>query len=202
MKKLDYLIDWGPDVQINLDFIKNEIVGKATVSEFEVSKHYSYLTYLRAKFNNRPEDYIKEGKYKRLYFNGKLFMSNTQMEINSHFEAFYRATGTVLVAGLGLGMYLQVIKDLKDVKKITVVEKEKDIIDLIGKYFIDDKIEIINADIFEYETDEHFNFVWIDIWDSINIKNIKEMQLLKDKFSKNSDNILCWSEDIINNRYK
>ena len=81
-----------------------------------------------------------------------------------------------------------------------MVEKEKDIIDLIGKYFIDDKIEIINADIFEYETDEHFDFVWIDIWENINVNNIKEMELLKKKFSKNSDSILCWSEDMINRK--
>ena len=200
MKKLKYLINWGPDVKINLDFIKNETVGKATVNEFTISKYHSQLTLLKAKRNNRLEDYIKDGTYKRLYFDGKLLMSNTQMEINSHLEAFCRATGTVLIAGLGLGMYLYIIKDLKDVKRIIVVEKEKDIIDLIGKYFIDDKIEIINADIFEYETDEHFDFIWIDIWDSININNIKEMELLKKKFSKNSDSILCWSEDMINRK--
>lgn len=197
MKKLDYLINWSLDVKINLNFIKNETVGKATVNEFTISKYYSQLTLLKAKRNNRPEDYIKDGTYKRLYFDGQLLMSNTKMEINYHFEAFYRATGTVLVAGLGLGMYLYIIKDLKDVKRIVVVEKEKDIIDLIGKYFVNDKIEIINADIFKFETDEHFDFIWLDIWNNISVENIKEMELLKNKFAKNSDNILCWNEDLI-----
>ncbi len=43
------------------------------------------------------------GKYRRLSNNGEVVMSNTPMEINTCMEFIERATGRVLINGLGLG---------------------------------------------------------------------------------------------------
>ena len=184
-------------MKIDLNFIKDEKIGKAEVNTFEITEREHFYSKLRAQLNNKPEQIIEPGTYKRLFVNGELVMSNTNMEVDTHLKAISKAKGNVLVSGLGLGLYLTAVKDMEEVKSITVIEKSKDVIELIGKYYKNDKIKIINDDIFKYETDEHFDLIWLDIWRDFNEDNLKEMELLRNKFSKNSNEILCWSEDIL-----
>lgn len=184
-------------MKIDLGFIKDEKIGKTKVETFEITEQDSFYSKLRAQLNNKPEQIIEPGHYKRLIIDDEVVMSNTKMEIETHLEAINKAKGNILVAGLGLGMYLTAIKDKPEVKSITVIEYSKDIIELTGKYYNDDKIKIINDDIFKYETDEKFDLIWLDIWTYFDEDNLKEMELLRNKFSKNSNEILCWSEDIL-----
>lgn len=94
-------------------------------------------------------------------------------------------------------MYLQNIKGKKEVISITVIEKSKEVIELIGKYYKDNKkIKIINEDIFNYTSDIRFDFAFFDIWSDISNENLKEFRKLKRKF-KNIPNMIFWSEDII-----
>lgn len=184
-------------MKINLDFIKDETLGAYSVETLNISPKEAELQNLRCIINNRPEQMIEAGQFKVLKENGEIWMSNTLMEIKTHQKAISRAKGNILVAGLGLGMFLTAIKDKKEINKITVIEKSKEVIELIGKYYQDKKIEIINADIFQYQTKEKFDFIWLDIWSDICNNNLEKMELLKNKFSKNSKDILCWSEEIL-----
>lgn len=187
-------------MKINLDFIKDEKLGAYSVETRDISKEEANIQLLRCLINNRPEQMVEAGQFKVLKENDYIWMSNTLMEVVTHKEAINQAKGNILVAGLGLGMFLTAIKDKKEVTKITVVEKSSDIIKLIGKYYQDEKIEIINEDIFNFKTDDEFDLIWIDIWADICSDNLKEMEKLKIKFSKNSKNILCWSEEILNKK--
>ena len=187
-------------MKINLDFIKDETLGAYSIETLNITSKEAELHNLRCIINNRPEQMIKAGQFKILKENGEIWMSNTLMEVRTHQEAISRAKGNILVAGLGLGMFLTAIKDKKEVNKITVIEKSKEVIELIGKYYQDKKIEIVNADIFKYQTKEKFDFIWLDIWPYICNDNLQEMEFLKNKFSKNSKDILCWSEEILRAR--
>src|SRR5438874_1639209 len=63
-----------------------------------------------------------------------------------HAETF---EGHVLCAGLGLGLMIHTLTANPKVEKITVVERNQDVIDLTGPLVPHDKLEIICADWFE-----------------------------------------------------
>ena len=140
---------------------------------------------------------LKAGKYKKLTNKKGIVMSNTLMEQKTHIKAINNAHGNVLVAGLGLGMFLHNIKDKKNIESIIVVEYSKEVIQIVGKYFKEyDKIKIINNNIFDYIPNIKFDFAFFDIWSDISEENRKDFQILKEKFSEINE-IICWSEDIL-----
>ncbi len=82
--------------------------------------------------------------------------------------------GEVLVAGLGLGLVTGELLKNVDVNSITVVERNKDVIDLIMPFLVKDDIdigknsnlEIVNEDFYKFinETDKKFDRLIIDLW--------------------------------------
>jgi len=81
-----------------------------------------------------------------------------------------RATGRVLISGLGLGDSLHAVLQNPDVTLVRVVEKEPDIIDLVAPSFADainaGRVEIVQGDIFKYAPNEDFDCVYHAIWSS------------------------------------
>lgn len=178
----------------NLDYLKDEKINDWKIETFEIPEYYAKL---RNLFEKNYLMHLEHGKFKKLTYKGNIIMSNTAMEQKTHIVAINKARGNVLVAGLGLGMYLQNIKGKKEVISITVIEKSKEVIELIGKDYKDNKkIKIINEDIFNYTSDIRFDFAFFDIWSNISNENLKEFRKLKRKF-KNIPNMIFWSEDII-----
>ena len=181
-------------LNFDLNHIKDEALGDWAIETFEIPEFYAKIRNLVEKNHLM---HLKPGTFKRLTYRGHVIMSNTAMERRTHVEPIKRAKGNVLVAGLGLGMYLQNIKDKEDVTSITVVEYSKEVIELIGKYYKDcEKIRIINEDIFEYVPDINFDFAFFDIWSDTNEHNLKDFELLREKFN-NIPDMNFWSEDII-----
>lgn len=182
-------------MNFNLEHLKDEKIGDWRIETFEIPEDYARM---RNVFIRNPLMKLEGGIYKKLInrIDG-VVMSNTPMERKTHIEAINKAKGNVLVAGLGLGMYLQNIKDKEEVTSITVIEKSKEVIELIAKYFKDcQKIKIINEDIFNYTPDIKFEFAFLDIWSDISEDNLVEFDILREKF-KEIPEIICWSEDII-----
>lgn len=182
-------------MNFTLEHLKNETIGDWRIETFEIPENFAKM---RNFFIKNPLMKLEGGIYKKLV--NKLdgvIMSNTPMEQRTHIKAINKAQGNVLVAGLGLGMYLQNIKDKEDVTSITVVEKSKEVIELVAKYFKDcQKIRIVNEDIFNYTPDIKFDFAFLDIWSDISEDNLVEFDILREKF-KEIPEIICWSEDII-----
>lgn len=182
-------------MNFNLEYLKDEKIGDWRIETVEIPEDYARM---RNFFIKNPLMKLEGGIYKKLInrIDG-VVMSNTPMERKTHIEAINKAKGNVLVAGLGLGMYLQNIKDKEEVTSITVIEKSKEVIELIAKYFKDcQKIKIINEDIFNYTPDIKFEFAFLDIWSDISEDNLVEFDILREKF-KDIPEIICWSEDII-----
>jgi hypothetical protein len=118
----------------------------------------------------------KEYKYLAILENNTVWMSLNPNEINTMKDDISSAKGHVLTFGLGLG-YFPFMCSLKDeVSKITIIEKDQNIIDIFKNnllpYFPNkDKIEIIKDDAFNFMNKKYkniFDYVFVDIWHTPN----------------------------------
>jgi len=149
---------------------------------------------------------IYPGTYTRLVKDGReAIMSDTPAEITEHMEPIERATGNVLIHGLGLGVVANACLMKPEVSKVTVVELEQDVIDLVAPHYqlvYGNRLDVVCADAFEYEPPNgtRFNVVWSDIWPQIRPENWNDIQRLKKKYRCCSDWHKCWVEDYIEAR--
>lgn len=166
--------------------------GDYKVERFTVNQDDSVMSFLTGKGRGVPS-----GTYTRLKGPGCWFgpvMSDTPDEYRDHFEAIYRATGHVLLNGLGIGCVLQCCAEKRKprVTKITVIEKSEDVIALVGPHYEEkygDRIEIIHADAFEYKPPKgvRYGMVWHDIWNDMCEDNLPQMHKLHRKYGRRTD---------------
>lgn len=168
--------------------------GPWAVQRFIVSKQEAEMERLRSIFSGGRG--VPEGEYTRLVRGGTVVMSDTPDEKRDHYEAVRRATGNVLINGLGLGMVLRAALNKPGVNRITVVELDKNVISLVAPHYADARVEIVNANAFDYQPPKgvRYDAVWHDIWDHITADNLPEMTRLKRKYSRRSDWQGCWCE--------
>lgn len=107
---------------------------------------------------------------------GELWMGITAREIESHLPHVAYALGadSVCVVGLGMGYYLYQLVAQGDVKKITVYEKDPDVIRLFKRSVqgipewqpVLDKLTIIEQDVLadDWTDNEWYEHVYVDIW--------------------------------------
>lgn len=120
---------------------------------------------------------IDPGRYARLVDkeNHACMMSDTKMERLTNIDVVKHAHGRVLIGGLGIGMIILALQDKPEVDKILVVEKYQEVIDLVKHQLpLNDKVEIVVGDIFEYVPEEKFNTIYLDIWNNANDRLIYE----------------------------
>ncbi len=116
-------------------------------------------------FFQKPFNYLEVLK------DGTTWMSITPYEINTMKKAINEATGNVLVQGLGLGYYPYMVSLKNEVKKVVVIEKDRDVIEIFNKYlkkFFNNKVEVIEGDAYELTEkllkEEHFDYMFFDIY--------------------------------------
>lgn len=110
--------------------------------------------------------------YPSIKQNGREWMSLNPNEINTMKDSVNKAFGNVLVGGLGLGYYLFCISNKENVKSVTVVEKDHEVIEFFNKYLLDkfeykNKIKIIESDVFDFLENNYlsnFDYAFMDIW--------------------------------------
>lgn len=102
-----------------------------------------------------------------------IWMSITPNEILTMAPSIERSHGKVITFGLGLGYYPFMCALKENVESITIIEFDKNIINLFTKHLLPlfpnkEKIKIIHADAFEYlkenDINELFDFAFMDIW--------------------------------------
>ena len=126
---------------------------------------------------------ISEGKFARLLVNGHVMMSETPMEHRTNREFVWDAHGDVLVGGLGLGMILLAVQDKEKVRSITVIEKNQDVIDAVYHQLpLNQKVTLIQDDVFTWKPDRKYDCVYMDIWSYVNEDVYEEMKTLKRKY--------------------
>jgi len=169
--------------------------GKWEVSRFVVSEDDEKFSAIRASFKGRG--YVRAGEYTKLSCDGRgIVMSDTHDERRDHSFAVHRATGHILINGLGLGMVLAACLRKTEVTKATVIEIEPDVVTLVASHYDDPRVEIINASAFDYIPPKgaRYGMVWHDIWDTICADNLPEMTKLKRKYGRRTDWQGCWGE--------
>ena len=105
---------------------------------------------------------------------GKVWMSPAVSEIKSMGYGIEKGHGKCMTMGLGIGIlpYLWLLKD--QVESVTIVEFNKDVINLFEKYIrpqfkTNKKLKIIQGDAIDYFNEEflsQFDYVYVDFWES------------------------------------
>ena len=142
-----------------------EILKDGKVGDFRL-EHYEIK---ESDFYARVRMGIPIGRYVILIHGSECVMSDTPMEKRTNREFVANAHGNVLIGGLGIGLILLAIQDKEDVKQITVVEKNEEVINLVGNQLpLNSKVHIVNDDVFEYKPLFKYNTIYMDIWNYIN----------------------------------
>lgn len=157
--------------------LKDGRVGDFELQHYEISDNNFYAI-VRCG--------IPPGRYVRLINRCDCVMSDTPMEKETNRDFVRNAHGNVLIGGLGIGLIVLAIQDKEDVKQITVVEKNREVIELVGKQLpLNSKVCIVNDDVFEYKPLIKYNTIYMDIWNYINedVYN-KQMKPLINRYRK------------------
>lgn len=190
------------------------IKGPWTVDKFEVEPEAAASHQLRCMISMGgigADRGIDPGKYTRLvHKNRGLVMSDTPAEIQDHREVFWRVENaaklgspTILVHGLGMGMFPNYCLQFKTVAHVTIVEIDPDVIELTGAYYLakygSDRLTIIEADARTWKPPKNslWDVVWHDIWDNICTSNWEAIKSFHRRFARRSVWQGSWSRSAI-----
>jgi len=113
-------------------------------------------------------------------------MSDTPAEIRDHVPFIGTSYGRVLITGLGLGMVAQACLKRREVKSVTVIELEQDVIDLVGPHYLSKwpNLEIWHGDALtmKIKPNTKWDVAWHDIWPTICADNLPTMKRLHRRF--------------------
>ena len=153
----------------------------------EGDKEYSQIGYFDKKFS-----------YLALTEGNNIWMSLNPNEIETMKPYIAAAKGDVLVLGLGMGYVPFMMANKKDVKNITVVEKDPEIIALFNKLIWPDftnkeKILIVQDDAINYvnkkSNQSKYDYIFADLWHSP-----EDGLSLFVSLKRANPNIACWLE--------
>lgn len=178
--------------------------GPWEIQRFTVSEEAAKLHQLQCIFSFQAGRGVQPGTYTRLVKEQAFdpMMSDTPAEMNDHYWAVKDAVGNILVTGLGLGIVANAMLLKPEVNKVTVIEIDQDIINLVENHLkgkFGDRLEIIHADAFTWVPPKPrsrgmFDFAWHDIWPTICGDNWEEMKKLKRHYQNWVKHQRCWVE--------
>jgi hypothetical protein len=184
------------------DFIMSSILKSGTVGKWEIRHDLVPAGQRFALYDRSGRISIGESEFDYpivvLLENGKVWMTDSPLEVESYKGPVERAKGDCLVSGLGIGLLPTLIKG--KINSIDIVEINKDIIDLVYPQIRSEKMRIINDDIFHFldTTNTKYDFIHIDIWGDITAPVI-EIEKARDKASrclKPGGVTWCWLEEL------
>ncbi len=170
--------------------------GPWSVERFTVSETQA------GNFNCNPRvgrRQIRAGTYTRLTQDGHVVMSDVPAERHDHLGFVREAHGDVLVTGLGLGMVVQACLLKPEVRKVTVVEIDPDVIGLVAPHHEarwGERFEVVQADAFTWAPPKGLSWDsgWHDVWPDITPENLDGMTRLKRRFARRVPKAGCWAE--------
>ena len=115
----------------------------------------------------------KKFPYLALLKNNEIWMSLNPNEIKTMEPYIAKARGHVLVLGLGMGYVAYMMANKKEVKDITIIEKDTNVINIFNNllwpsFNNKDKIKIVNDDAINYlkRKQRDYDYIFADIWHS------------------------------------
>jgi len=131
----------------------------------------------------------------------KLWMSDTRAEIAEHYPFFrqlHRSEAQkdkrILVNGLGLGLVVHGALQFSGIGHIDVVEKDPDVIGLVGPLIPDDRIAIHQDDAYtiKWPRGTRWDIAWHDVWPEISDENLPGMNQLMARYKHRVGVQQCW----------
>ena len=189
-------------------------VGNHAVEKFVITNESADFHMLRCIMNGQSDRAARPGEYTRLIrgeggnsFGTTVIMSDTQAELLDHHEPVRQAHGHCLVNGLGLGIVTEAMLRKDGVERVTVVEYEPEVVELVGAHLLNrwgERLEIIEDDALAYRPPKgtRFGVVWHDIWDHICKDNLTDMKLLHRRYGHKADWQGSWVRERIDPNYR
>lgn len=160
--------------------------------DIEVDENDYYIV------KNKIGYFSKEFKYLTIQKDNVIWMSVIPHEINTMKKCARNISKHVYVFGLGLAYFPYLIAPKVD--KITIIEKDRTIIELFKKYIFPffsykEKYEIIEDDAFSYldKINQTNDSIFIDLWHNVHDGFITYYQL--NKKLKENKNVIYWIND-------
>lgn len=180
--------------------------GPWTIERFTVSQAASARDRVMAAIHGSAR-YCPAGTYTRLMDSRTLFpdpiMSDTDDEVRDHLAPYLTAHGSVLIHGLGLGMFASMCLRKAGVTDVTVVEKDAAVIGLVFPHLNAltrrAKLTVIHDDAFTWQPPKgaRWNVVWHDVWSTLCGDNLPQMHQLHRRFARRADWQGSWSRALI-----
>ena len=156
----EWAFDWGvfPAYQLFL-------LGDVTVDENQAFAEKTPLGFSRKPF-----------LYPCLLKADSIWMSVTPFEIETMSHVIKEAFGNVLTLGCGMGYVAFMMSEKKEVKSITIVEKDQHVLSMFEQHILPQfphrhKINLIHQDAFDYLNKEvastTFDMVFVDIYQTV-----------------------------------
>lgn len=136
-----------------------------------------------------------------LYQNDEVWMLDAPSEAETINPYAQKAFGNVLTFGLGIGYFPFMAMLNTNVKRITVIEKSKAVIDMFNQYIKPQfpqniEFKIIEGDAFDWfneETLNQFDYIFVDIWQS-NQDGLVLIEQLLEKYNPPFNKVDFWIE--------
>ncbi|MCR4879588.1 MAG: hypothetical protein K5906_01355 [Bacilli bacterium] len=150
----------------NLHYLTYPKYSFFPLDDIKVDDKDYYKEYTKLSFFNEDYEYLTLSK------NNNIWMCITPNEINTMKPHIDHAHGHVIAFGLGLGYFAYMVANKKEVQKVTIIERDEEIINLFKDNLLPlfknrDKIEIISSDAFEYIKKDgliHYDYAFFDLW--------------------------------------
>ena len=153
-------VEYNADIQI----IPESIAGKFEVKD-DVDINDNYI-------------------FQKLLYNGVEICNNNPIHLDIHKRFIKVARGNVFVSGLGLGTSLNELLKKPEIKSVTIIEKEKDIIKLVSPAFTDKRVKVICADVFKYIPEQKFDFIYHALWNTKESVNQGDLKIILNRFDE------------------
>jgi len=175
-------------------------IGDFRIERFTITEDQARLENMLSAFR-ASRRYVEAGEYTRLMRGETCVMSDTPSEKSDHREAVRKASGFILINGLGIGMVLNACLSKPEVTRAIVVEISREVIDLIGPYYqakFGPRVEIVHADALTYQPPKgvRFGMVWHDIWDNICSDNLEQMATLHRRYGRRAEWQGSWCKEL------
>lgn len=150
-----------------------------------------------------------ETRWHRLTESGGTWMTDLPIEQVQHDQALapvIEQGGSVLVGGLGVGYAANILAAAKHVNRVVVVELSSEVVKLVGPHVKDPdgKVEIVNADLFDFlkqnneGEQESFDWGFYDIWQSDGEGTFhKTVVPLRALSNEHVGEVICWNEGVM-----
>lgn len=142
---------------------------------------------------------VKTDDYYTLeHTNGEHIMNTSKVLTDDYEDFISKAEGSILLGGLGMGYLVKRLLEKSKVTDITVIEINKDLIDFISSLVDDNKVTIINQDIFTWKCpkEKHYDYAFYAIWKSIFQKGMNnDINNIKNRYKDSISYQEAWREN-------